>query len=153
MEQRTNKNKMLELIESIHQQTNELCNVSPGPYGFGVCNENDSDIGLLIVLNPNPVLEDTVFPEEIAEYEVSVQAYRKEDSQEMTKAEIRKQLHGTNHATLAVAEAALALSSTPVVATREECIDAFEQLAQIEMEAAYGKPEETQGGLQGPLLG
>lgn len=82
-------------------------------------------------------------------------AFDKADFHVLTRREVMERLHCGNSASQTVAKTVLGLWEFPglVGATREECLDVFDQLAQNEWKAVNKELEEAQGGIQGPVLG
>lgn len=150
--QKTNGNAMLDFLEEISRRTENLCQAGPGPYGFGVSNENQSDIGIVIAFEPSPVREDILFPEEITEYEVSIQVFGKKDDKMLAAEEMEALAQGMGGDTRRIAEAAGILSGNSRHVTREECLEAFDILARQELGRAEA-PEEIQQGFGTMTLG
>ena len=138
-------NAMLEFLGEIGRRTGNLCQAGPGPYGFGVSNDNQSDIGIMVALEPPPVRENTLFPEEIAGYEVSIQVFGKKDDKTLAAEEVETLARGRDGDTRKIAEAAGILSGNSRHVTREECLEAFDILAGQELGSAEA-PGETQQG-------
>lgn len=150
-EQKLNENAMLALIEEIHQQTENMCSAGPGPYGFGINNNNPSDIGMVITFEPSPVKDNVIFPESNPSYEVSVQAFSKEGQRPLEAREVEALLKDGNSATRKIAEAVIGLSKEIRHATRRECLEAFDVLAERELKIRE-EPEESSRERQGPAL-
>ena len=149
------ENAMLALIEEIYQQTEKMCMAGPGPGGFGVSNENPSDIGIYIAFKPSPIKDNAVFPEDIPDYEVSVRAFDKTDQRELSAKEVAELLQSGNAATRRIAGAATGLSKESRHVTKEECWEAFDTLAQKEiqgLQAVCAETEEPQERISGPVL-
>lgn len=150
-EQKLNENAMLALIEEIHQQTENMCSAGPGSYGFGIRNNNPSDIGMVITFEPSPVKDNVIFPEDIPGYEVSVQAFSKEEQRLLEVCEVEALLIEGPPATRKIAGAVIGLSKEIRHATRQECLEAFDVLAERELEIRE-EPEESPRERQGPAL-
>lgn len=150
--QKTSGNAMLDFLEEISRQTENLCQAGPGPYGFGVSNKNQSDIGIAVLFEPSPVRESILFPEEITEYGVSIQVFGKKDDKMLTAEETEALVQGADGDTRKVAEAAGILSGKSQHVTREECLEAFDILARQELGSAEA-PEEIQQGFGTMTMG
>lgn len=143
--QKSSGNAMLDFLEEISRQTGNLCQAGPGPYGFGVSNENQSDIGIVIAFEPPPVREGILFPEDIADYEVSIQAFGKKDEKMLTAKEVETLAKGMDGDTRRIAKAVGILSGNTRHVTREECLEAFDILARQELGNAESPEELHQG--------
>lgn len=151
IEHKSTENVMLALIEEIHQQTEKMCGVGPGPYGFCIGNNNPSDIGMVITFEPSPVKDNVIFPEDIPGYEVSVQAFSKEGQRPLEVREVEALFKDGNPATRKIAGAVIGLSKEIRYATRRECLEAFDVLAERELEIRE-EQEESPRERQGPAL-
>ena len=153
-EQKLNENVMLTLIDEIHQQTEKMCIVGPGPYGFGIGNSHLSDIGVVLMFQPSPVKDHVIFPEDVPSYEVSVQAFSKREQKFLELSEVEGLLAAENPATSKIAGAVIGLSKESRHVTRDECVEAFDVLARQELGnlKEAGEPEELQQESQGPIL-
>jgi len=153
-EQKLNENVMLSFIDEIHQQTEKMCIVGPGPYGFGIANSHLSDIGMVLSFQPSPVKDHVIFPEDIPSYEVSVQAFSKREQKLLELSEAEGLLAAENPATSKIAGAVIGLSKESRHVTRDECVEAFDVLARQELGTLeeLGEPEEPQQESQGPIL-
>lgn len=150
-EHKSTENTMLALIEEIYQQTEKMCSAGPGPYGFGIRNNNPSDIGMVITFEPSPVKDNVIFPEDIPGYEVSVQAFSKEEQRLLEVCEVEALLIEGTLATRKVAGAVIGLSKEIRHVTQEECLEAFHVLAERELEIRE-EPEEPLRERQGPVI-
>lgn len=135
---------MLVLIEEIHQQAEKMCGAGPGPYGFGIRNNNPSDIGMVITFEPSPVKDNVIFPEDTPGYEVSVQAFSREGQRPLEARKVEELLKDGNSATRKIAGAVIGLSKEIRHATRQACLEAFDVLAERELEIRE-EPEERRG--------
>ncbi len=153
-EQKLNENVMLALFDEIHRQTEKMCIVGPGPYGFGIGNSHLSDIGMVLSFQPSPVKDHVIFPEDIPSYEVSVQAFSKGEQKLLELSEVEGLLAAENPATSKIAGVVIGLSKESRHVTRDECVEAFDVLARQELGTLkeVGKPEEPQQESQGPIL-
>lgn len=146
-----NGNTMLEFIEEIHQQTGKMCRVGPSPDGFGVENKNPSAIGIYFDFNPCPIKDNTIFPQDVPGYEVSIRAFDKKTDQELSAEEVAALLDNGETATQTIAKAVIRLSKSPRHVITEDCWEAFDILAQQEL-GVLDKPEEPRQGINGPVL-
>jgi len=133
-------NMMLDFIQRIEELTEGQCKVGPGPYGFGVENKHSSDIRLIIITNPDTVQDTVVISPEIKSFEVSVAGFSRSKGRMVTDEEIKKAaLHSGDLPTQTVAKAIQALSMQPMQISGKDFGDAFDILAEKEMEAAEAK--------------
>lgn len=129
-------NPMLELTNHIRQLTFGLCRPGPGPYGFGVWNANISRIGIVIRMAPNPFQEQALPTE--TDFMVTVEAVSQEGrsyGKVIRDAELVKMSEEGDPATRIVAKAALLLCQ-PIQITMQECTDAFNVLAESEIQGS-----------------
>lgn len=152
--QKSNENAMLAFIDEIHQQTENMCKAGPGPYGIGVRNQNPSGIGVVISFEPPPVKDHVVFPEDIPAYEVSVQAFSKEERRMLEAREVEALAEDENPDTGKIARAVTGLAKEARHVTREECLEAFDVLARQDLgiREEPEEPEEPRRKMQGPVL-
>lgn len=124
-------NPILQLAESIKNATNRLCEVGPGPYGFGVHTEGNSEICLVLSFSPDPVTDYVIFSDTIDDYEVKVKGYHRAEGEPVSPEEIAAYAASeqANSATRLVAGAILALGKEPIRVTTEECNEAFDLMA------------------------
>ena len=136
-------NPILKLAAQIRKQTCGICRVGPGPFGFGVCNEQISLIGMVIRMTPNPEDQPGLTPE--AKYTAVVEAISnmKTSPHEIIGAkELKNLIVDADTATQLVAKAVLELSNAPITITGQEYSDAFDALVQLEqMELNIGISE------------
>lgn len=153
-EQKLNENVMLALIDEIHQQTEKMCIVGSGPYGFGIRNSYLSDIGMVLMFQPSPVKDHVIFPEDIPSYKVSVQAFSKREQKLLELSKVEGLFAAENPATSKITGAVIGLSKESWHVTRDECVEAFDVLARQELGnlKETGEPEELQQESQGPIL-
>ena len=150
-EHKSTENAMLALIEEIHQQTEKMCSVGPGHYGFGIRNRNSSELGMVITFEPSPVKDNVIFPEDVPGYEVSVQAFSKEEQRLLEVCEVEALLTEGTLATCKIAGAVIGLSKKIRHVTKEECLEAFDVLAEREL-VIREESEEPLRERQGPAL-
>lgn len=125
------KNKMLKLAADIRLKTYGMCRVGVGPWGFGMCNQNPSRIGLVINLSPNPYGDKPVSPE-VTECTVKVLGFLKGSKPFLSPEEAETQ-SGSDPATLVVARALKEFSLSPIVVSTKECDAAFGELLKRDM--------------------
>lgn len=126
-------NPMLNLAAQIREQTCGLCRVGPGPFGFGVCTEQISQVGIVIRMTPTLEDQSDLIPE--AEYTAFVEAIFHLNAppyQSIGADELEKLSQSADAASRLVAKAALKLGDTPITITGQEYSDAFDALAQLE---------------------
>ncbi len=126
------ENKILDLAAEIERLTVGLCSVGIGPYGFGVDNDNPSELGIVIRETPEFFPDDPGLSECMAGT-LTVEAYRKADGAELGPKELRQILKtAQDEATLTVARAVDELSTAPLYITRAEYESAYKTLADQE---------------------
>lgn len=126
-------NPMLKLAAQIRESTCGICRVGPGPFGFGVCSEPISMIGIVIRITPDPQEQPNLVPD--VKYTATVEAIINlpDSHREVIEAEELASLSiDADPATQIVAKAALELSNAPITLTEQEYSDAFDALAQLE---------------------
>ncbi len=138
------ENKILKLAEKIYKFTDGMCQVGPGPYGFGTSNTNLAEIGLYISFRENPVRGDTLFPDDVEGYEISVCAFHKQNQRKVSKKEISELMESENTATQKIASAFQELSKEALYITTKECTVAFKELADREFGQVYGNKSVRQ---------
>lgn len=153
LKQEKKGNIMLDLIEKIQQQTEGMCTVGSGPYGFGITNSNLADIGICFHFNPDPIDRETIFPEWLQDYEVCLVAFGKASQRALGAEEVAALTQDKNAATAKVATLVEELSGQPYHVTREECVDAFDILTRQALEEAGMEMGETQEGMGGMVMG
>lgn len=153
LKQEKKGNIMLDLIEKIQQQTEGMCTVGSGPYGFGITNSNLADISICFHFYPDPIDRETIFPEWLQDYEVRLVAFGKASQRALGAEEVAALTQDKNTATAKVATLVEELSGQPYHVTREECVDAFDILARQALEEAGMEMGETQEGMGGMVMG
>lgn len=124
------ENQILNLASEIKRLTGGLCSVGVGPYGFGVDNDNSSEIGLVIKETP-PFFPDGPESQHSLEGTLTVEAYRKEDGTALNREAVEQLLQSSqNEATQTIAKAAAELNKTPVHVASEEYEAAYNTLAE-----------------------
>lgn len=92
------------------------------------------DIGIYIAFEPSPIKDNAVFQEDIPDYEVSVRAFDKTAQMELFTKEVAALPQSENTATRKIAGAVIGLSKESRHVTKEECWEAFDALAQKEIQ-------------------
>ena len=153
-EQKLNENVMLALIDEIHQQTEKMCIVGSGPYGFGIRNSHLSDIGMVLMFQPSPVKDHVIFPEDIPSYKVSVQAFSKREQKLLELSKVEGLFAAENRATSMITGAVIGWSKESWGVARDVGVEAVDVLARQELGnlKETGEPEELQQESQGPIL-
>lgn len=126
-------NPMLKLAAQIRESTCGICRVGPGPFGFGVCNELISLIGMVIRMTPDPQEQSNLIPD--AKYTATVEAVinlRLSRGEIVDAEELASLSVDADPATQMVAKAALELGQTPIQLSGQEYSDAFDAMAQLE---------------------
>ena len=135
-------NAMLQLAAQIRKATYGMCRVGPGPYGFGVCNTNPAQIGILIHASPNPfgdageLSEDEMIKVTVeGYYKVTPSIHPHED------AVLELSRHG-DLATCLVVSAIMKLSEAPLMVSQTEYFTAFNYLLEQDMQNSLGITRE-----------
>lgn len=124
------ENKVLKLAADIKQMTGGLCSVGVGPEGFGVSNDNSSELGIVIKETPRFYPDDPDIPP-CQDGILTVEAYRKDDGSVLDQETLEQFLRSSsNDATPIIAKAAIELCKAPVPVTREEYETAYNTLAE-----------------------
>ena len=140
-EQQKNKqmeqNRVIRLAEELRALTLGICRVGPGPYGFGVSTKGISKVGAVVCMAPDPYGEEPL-PDSVTEYTFTVRPTDHENgSASFGKVISRERLlelaEGGDIVTRAVAKGLLQLAGKPVVASKQEDIDAFDRMADDEI--------------------
>ena len=129
-------NPILQLAENIRNATNRLCEVGPGPYGFGVHTDENSEIYLGLSFTPDPVTDNVIFSDKIDDYEVKVDGFHREEREPISMEEIAAYATSeqASDATRLVAGAILALGKEQLHVTTEECNEAFDIMAKYALD-------------------
>lgn len=131
------ENKLLELAAEMRRLTYGLCQIGPGPYGFGTSNAGLGAIDLLVNVSPNPY-GDTPVPPGVENYTVSVIGRAKESTQELAWEEVLSYAQSADPITRKIAEALLELQKKPFQVNKAECDAAFGALAELELSHQTG---------------
>lgn len=142
------ENRILKLAEKIYCLTDGMCQVGPGPYGFGTSNANPAEIGLCISLEESPVRDDVLFPGEVEGYEMSICAFYKKDQRIVSQKEIPGLMESKNAATRKIVSALQELSKESQYVTTKEYKAAFKELVDREFEQIYGNGSDGQAEVQ-----
>lgn len=138
-------NPMLKLAAQIRKQTCGLCRVGPGPFGFGVCNETISQIGMVICITPDPANQPALIPQLQCTVSVKAVSNSKTSAPEIIGSETLEKLSvDADAATQLVAKAALELCGVPIRITGQEYSDALDALAQMERMGLDGGISESE---------
>lgn len=130
-------NPMLELADRIAEKTDGLCQVGPGPYGFGVSNQHQSKIGIIIGTDPDMVQDSTILPADVEGYEVSVVGFHTDERRIVSPEEIEAAARDSSDpATQKIALALRELSGEKLWISTKDCSEAFDVMAQREMDKA-----------------
>ena len=129
------ENKVMVFAEEIRARTCGMCNVGPGPFGFGVCNTNPSRIGMVIRIDPDPYSHSFPRSVENSMHTVTIEAYckGKDRNESITMEQVKQFRQNYDSATRTVAKAILALSEHPIQVSTEECDEAFGMMVDREM--------------------
>lgn len=125
------RNPLIELDKQIRELTNDLSYLTPGPGGIGMVIPQQSHVyGFLIYYEPQPVLNDVVFPEEIPEYVITVGVRSTETKKEISIDKLQEQTSSACNETVAMENVAMArmlvkLKDIRMTVARESCLEAF----------------------------
>ena len=128
------ENQIITFAEEIRTRTCGMCNVGPGPFGFGVCNTNPSRIGMVIRITPNPYSHLFSRSAKNIMCTVTIEAYSKgKDRNSITMEQVKQFSQHYDPATRMVARAILALSKHSIQVSTKECDEAFDMMVDREM--------------------
>lgn len=129
------ENKVMVFAEEIRARTCGMCNVGPGPFGFGVCNTNPSRIGMVIRIAPDPYSHSFPRSVENTMHTVTIEAYckGKDRNESITMEQVKQFRQNYDSATRTIAKAILTLSEHPIQVSTEECDEAFGMMVDQEM--------------------
>ena len=120
------RNPLIELDKQIRELTNDLSYLTPGPGGIGMVIPQQSHVyGFLIYYEPQPVLNDVVFPEEIPEYVITVGVRSTETKKEISIDKLQEQTSSACNETVAMARMLVKLTDIRMTVARESCLEAF----------------------------
>lgn len=142
LNQSMEENNIIKLAKKIYQLTDRMCSVGPGPSGFGISNINSAEIGIFLDFGENPVQNDTIFPDEVDGYEISICAFHKKDQRVVSKDELPVLTESKNAATRKIASAFHELSKETQYVTTKECRSAFAEM--IEVDLIIGRRSDRQ---------
>lgn len=139
-EQQKNKqeqNRVIRLAEELRALTLGICRVGPGPYGFGVSTKKISNVGAVVCMDPDPYGEEPL-PDSVTEYTLTVRPADHESGsasfgQVISGERLLELAQDGDIATRAVAKGLLQLAGKPVVASKQEDMDAFDRMADDEI--------------------
>lgn len=137
------ENKVLAFTEKIRRLTCGMCRVGSGPYGFGVCNGSPSRIGLVVCLTPDPFGNQSL-PPDAKDLTASVEAFNKQSRKKISTAEAAGLSESSDPATRMVASTLLELTREPLTVSAQECVDAFDVLADRRMNGKYEELTEQE---------
>lgn len=118
-------NPLIELDKQIRELTNDLSYLTPGPGGIGMVIPQQSHIYGFLIYEPQPVLNDVVFPEEIPEYVITVGVRSTETQKEISIDKLQEQTSSACNETVAMARMLVKLKDIRMTVARESCLEAF----------------------------
>ena len=137
-------NPLIALDEQIREMTDDLCYLIPGPGGIGMVIPQQSHVYGFLVYEPEPVLNDVVFPEEIPKYVITVGVRSAETQKEMSTEELQEQILSSCYETAVMAGMLLKFKDIRMTVARESCSEAFGILAdRIMKEVEAERMEQT----------
>ncbi len=129
------ENKLVRFTEQFRELTRGVCTMGPGPYGIGVSTDTVSPLRAILLLTPDPFEENSHLPdgqECAAEMRAYVEAHR-QLGKYLSQDELLEFSQGDDPAASIVAEAVIRMNETKSVVTVRECLDAFDILADREI--------------------
>ena len=128
------KNKMVLLAEQLRELTHGVCIMGPGPYGIGVSTDAASSLQAILQLSPDPFLEENFGLPGEQECKAEIRGFVGNGGCEyLSQEELRTISRGDDPAARMVAEAVLRINESEPVVTVQECNDAFDILADWEI--------------------
>ncbi len=128
------KNKMVLLAEQLRELTHGVCIMGPGPYGIGVSTDAASSLKTVLQLMPDPFLEENFGLPGEQECKAEMLGFVGDGGCEyLSQEELRAISQGDDPAARIVAEAVLRINESEPVVTVRECNDAFDILADWEI--------------------
>ena len=118
-------NPLIELDKQIRESTNDLSYLTPGPGGIGMVIPQQSHVYGFLIYEPQPVLNDVVFPEEIPEYVITVGVRSTETKKEISIDKLQEQTSSACNETVAMARMLVKLKDIRMTVARESCLEAF----------------------------
>lgn len=130
------KNKMVLLAEQLRELTHGVCIMGPGPYGIGVSTDAASSLRTVLQLSPDPFLEENFGLSGEQECKAEMLGFVGDGGcgrEYLSQEELRKISQGDDPAARMVAEAVLRINESKPAVTVRECNDAFDILADWEI--------------------
>ena len=130
------KNRMVLLAEQLRELTHGVCIMGPGPYGIGVSTDAASSLQTVLQLSPDPFLEENFGMPGEQECKAEIRGFVGDggcDREYLSQEELRKLGQGDDPVARMVAEAVLRINGSEPVVTVRECNDAFDILADWEV--------------------
>ena len=130
------KNRMVLLAEQLRELTHGVCIMGPGPYGIGVSTDAASSLQTVLQLSPDPFLEENFGMPGEQECKAEIRGFVGNggcDREYLSQEELRELSQGDDPIARMVAEAVLRINGSEPVVTVRECNDAFDILADWEV--------------------
>lgn len=130
------KNKMVLLAEQMRELTHGVCIMGPGPYGLGVSTDAASSLRTVLQLSPDPFLEENFGLPDGQECRAEMLGFIEDggSSREyLSQDKLRGIRQSGSPAARMVAEAILKINESQPAVTVRECNDAFDILADWEI--------------------
>lgn len=130
------KNRMVLLAEQLRELTHGVCIMGPGPYGIGVSTDAASSLQTVLQLSPDPFLEENFGMPGEQECKAEIRGFVGNggcDREYLSQEELRELSQGDDPVARMVAEAVLRINGSEPVVTVRECNDAFDILADWEV--------------------
>ncbi len=130
------KNRMALLAEQLRELTHGVCIMGPGPYGIGVSTDAASSLQTVLQLSPDPFLEENFGMPGEQECKAEIRGFIGDDGcdrEYLSQEELRELSQGDDPVARMVAEAVLRINGSEPVVTVRECNDAFDILADWEI--------------------
>lgn len=130
------KNKMVLLAEQLRKLTHGICTMGPGSYGIGVSTDAASSLRAVLQLSPDPFLEENFGMSGEQECKAEMLGFVGDGGcgrEYLSQEELRKISQGDDPAARMVAEAVLRINESKPAVTVRECNDAFDILADWEI--------------------
>ena len=130
------KNRMVLLAEQLRELTHGVCIMGPGPYGIGVSTDAASSLQTVLQLSPDPFLEENFGIPGEQECKTEIRGFVGDggcDREYLSQKKLRELSQGDDPIARMVAEAVLRINGSEPVVTVRECNDAFDILADWEV--------------------
>lgn len=130
------KNRMVLLAEQLRELTHGVCIMGPGPYGIGVSTDAASSLQTVLQLSPDPFLEENFGMPGEQECKAEIRGFVGDggcDREYLSQEELRELSQRDDPIARMVAEAVLRINGSESVVTVRECNDAFDILADWEV--------------------